>query len=89
MVLFAQSDDQGAGGGFFGLVARAGAGGEEESRLRVVAEAVAQDAEGAWGIAESVSDLVGGAALDEIGAQGFILAVLGQGGFKEEGTRVR
>ena len=70
-------------------MARAGAGGEEESRLRVVAEAVAQDAEGACGVAESAGDLVGGAALDEIGAQGFVLAVLGQGGFEEEGTRAR
>jgi len=88
MVLLAQGDDEGAGGGFFGLGARARTSGEEEGRLRVVAEGVAKDAESAWGIAEGAGDLLGGAALDEVSAQGFILAVFGRGGFEEEGARV-
>ena len=65
MVFLAQSDDEGAGSGLLGLSAGAGVGGEEESGLGVVAEAVAQDAERAWGVAEGAGDLLGGAALDE------------------------
>jgi hypothetical protein len=84
MVLLAQSDDEGAGSGLLGLSAGAGVGGEEESGLGVVAEAVAQDAERAWGVAEGAGDLLGGAALDEVGAKGFVLALLGEGGLAEE-----
>ena len=77
------------GGGLFGLGPGAGMGGEEEGGLGVVAEAVAQDAEGGRGVAEGAGDLVGGAAFDEIGAQGLILALLGHRGLEEEGARVR
>jgi hypothetical protein len=88
VVLFAQSDDQSAGGRLFGLGARAGAGGQEKGWLGMVAEGVAQDPEGAWGVAEGASDVLGGAALDEKGAEGLILAVFRDSRFKEEAARV-
>ena len=77
MVLLAQGDDEGAGGGLLGLMTRAGTSGEEEGGLGVVAEVVAQDTEGAWGIAEGAGDLVGGTLLDEVGAEGLVLALFG------------
>ena len=57
VVVLAQLDDEGAGGGFLGLGAGARAGGQEEGRLGVVAEVVAEDAEGAGGVAEGAGDL--------------------------------
>jgi hypothetical protein len=60
VVLLAQGDDEGMGGGLFGLNPGAGVGGEEEGGLRVVAEAGAQDAEGGWGVAEGAGDLLEG-----------------------------
>jgi hypothetical protein len=88
MVLFTQGDDEGPGGGLFGLSAGAWAGGEEEGGLGVVAEAVAQDAEGPWGVAISAGDLLGRAALDEVSAESLVLAVFGEGGLEEEGAWV-
>ena len=38
-------------------------------------ELVTQDAERAWGVAEAGGGLLGGELLDEIGAEGFVLAV--------------
>jgi len=61
MVLLAQGDGNGAGGGLPGLVAGPGVGGEEEGGLGVVAELMAEDAEGARGIAEVVGGPGGGA----------------------------
>ena len=49
----------------------------------VVAELVAEDAEGAGHVAEAAGDLVGRAAFDEVGAEGFVLSV--QGIFGERG----
>ena len=89
MVLLAQSDDEGPGGGLFRLGAGAGPSGQEERRLRVVTEAVAKDPKGARGVAEGAGDRLGRAALDEIAAEGFILAVFGQGGLEEETAGVR
>jgi hypothetical protein len=83
VVLFAQGDDQrasrvGFGLGFGSPLAQA----EEVGRL--VAELVAQDAEGTRGIAEAPGDFVGGEMLDEIGAQRLVLALGGGVGFEEE-----
>jgi hypothetical protein len=47
---------------------------------------VAQHAEGTCGVAEGAGDFVGGAAFDEEGAQGFVLALAGLGGFGEESS---
>jgi hypothetical protein len=55
------------------------AGGEEEGKLGIVREVIAEDAEGAWGVAEGAGDLLGRAGLEEIGAKGFVLALFGQG----------
>ena len=52
--------------------------------MRVVAELITQDAEGAGGIAEAAGDVAGGLLIDEIGAEGFVLALQGELGGKEE-----
>ena len=88
MVLFAQGDDERAGGILLGLGAGPGPGGEEEGGLGVMAEVVAKDAEGGRGVAESAGDLVRGAVIDEVGPEGLVLALPGQGGFEEESTWV-
>ena len=49
-----------------------------------VAELVAEDAEGAGGVAEALRGLRRGQALDEVGAQGLVLAVEGLLGGQEE-----
>jgi hypothetical protein len=88
MVLLAQSDDEGTGGGFLRLGAGAGASGQEERRLRVMTEAVAKDPKGARRVSEGAGDRLGGAALDEVSAEGLVLALFGQGGFEEEVARI-
>ena len=84
MVLLAQINNEGTGARLLGLDPRAGVSGEEEGGLGVVAEVVAEDAEGTWGIAESAGDVLGWAGLDEVGAEGFVLALLGQGGWRKK-----
>ena len=54
------------------------------SLIGVVTELMAQDAEGARGIAETLRYLMGGEAFDEVGAQGLVLAVEGMLWGKEE-----
>ena len=60
----------------------------EELRIRLATELVAQDAEGAGGVAEGAGYLVRGAIFDKEGAQGFVLAVAGMGGLGEESSDV-
>ena len=48
------------------------------------AEVVTQDVEGIEGVAEGAGDVFGGPALDQVSAQGLVLAVFGQAGFEEE-----
>jgi hypothetical protein len=56
---------------------------EEARAFRgIVPELVAEDPEGPGGVAEAVRDDVGGSALDEETAQGFILPV--EGGVRGE-----
>jgi len=55
-----------------------GAGGDKKARMGITQETVAEDAEGAWGVAEGAGNLLGGAALEEIGAEGFVLALHGE-----------
>jgi hypothetical protein len=57
---------------------------EGSAPVGVVAELVTEDAKGARGIAEAVGDFVGGHLLDEVGAQGLILALQGILGAEEE-----
>src|SRR5437773_3848042 len=84
MVLLAQSDYQVVRLGLVRLGARTVTGRREELRMGLTTELVAQHAEGSRGVAESAGDLVGGAVLNEEGAQGFVLALVGMGGFGEE-----
>ena len=51
--------------------------------MGVLAELVAQDAEAARGVAEAGGGLGGGDLLDEVGAQGLVLAVGRVGGLQE------
>ncbi|MGA2120406.1 MAG: hypothetical protein ABSH56_37505, partial [Bryobacteraceae bacterium] len=52
--------------------------------MRVVAELITQDPEGAGGIAEAAGDIGGGLVLDEVSTEGFILALHGELGGQEE-----
>jgi len=88
MVLLAQGDEEGAGGGLFGLGAGAGVAGQKERRVGLVAEVVTEDAEGPGRVAESASGLLGGLASDEISAEGLVLPLFWQGGFQEKAARV-
>jgi hypothetical protein len=62
----------------FGSLKEAGAFGG------IVAKMVAQDAEGAGGVGEAAGDLGTRELLDEVSAEGFILAVEGDFGGEEE-----
>ena len=88
MVLFAELDDQVAGGRFLGLGLGAVARGDKEDRLGLPAEVVAQDVKGIERVAEGAGDVFGGAALDQVSAQGLVLAVFGQAGFEEEAAEL-
>jgi len=58
---------------------------EEGSAFQgIVAELIAEDAEGAWGVAEASGDVGGGLVIDEEGTEGFVLALQGELGGKEE-----
>jgi hypothetical protein len=52
--------------------------------LRVVAELMAEDAEGAGGVAEAAGDVAGGLLIDEVSTEGFVLALQGELGGEEE-----
>ena len=83
VILLAQGNDELAGRILFG--SRLGAGPEltEEVGL-VLAKVVAKHAEGARRIAEVFGDQWGREALDEVGAQGLVLALSGGSGFEKE-----
>jgi hypothetical protein len=87
MVLFAELDNQVAGGRFLGLGLRTVAWGHKKDRVRLPAEVVAQDVKGIERVAEGAGDVFGGLALDQISAQGLVLAVFGQAGFVEEAAK--
>jgi hypothetical protein len=52
--------------------------------LGIVAELMAEDAEGAGGVAEAASDVGGGLLIDEVSTEGFVLALQGELGGEEE-----
>ena len=62
------------------------AGGREEGGALggVVAELMAEDAEGPRRVAEAASDFVGGESLDEVGAEGLVLPLERRFGGQEE-----
>ena len=51
---------------------------EGSAFLRIVAKLIAKDAEEAGGVTEAASDVAGGLLIDEEGAEGFVLALLGE-----------
>jgi hypothetical protein len=88
VVLFAELDNEVTGGRLLGLGLGAMARGDKEGRLRVAAEVMAQDVKGIERIAEVLGDVLGGPTLDQVGAQGFVLTVLGQARFEEEAAEL-
>ena len=48
---------------------------ERSAFFRVMAELIAEDAEGARGVAETAGDIAGRLVIDEAGAEGFVLAL--------------
>jgi hypothetical protein len=62
--------------------------GEKEGGVGFPAEMMTEDMEGIEAVAKSLRHLFGRTALDEKGAQGLVLAVLGQAGFQEEAAKL-
>ena len=88
MVLFAQGDDLGKSGRLFGLSPRTGSGGGEVIGIGLAQEGVTEDPESAGGVAEGSGDFLRGTALDVECAERFVLALLWELGFEEEGARI-
>ena len=61
----------------------------EEIAIHLVPEAPAEDAEGAWLVAELARGVSRGELLDEVGTQGFVLALAGVDRFEEEAGFLR
>ena len=88
MILFSQGDDQVPGRGLLGLRLGTVPRVEEEGGVGIATELVAEDAEGAGSITEVGGDVGGGFVLDDIGAQGFVLALFRMEGRKEEAATI-
>jgi hypothetical protein len=83
VVLFAQGNNQRAGGIGFGLGLRTGPALTKEVK-GLVAKLGAEDAESPWGVAEAPCHLLRGELFDEIGSKRFILALGSRSGCQEE-----
>jgi hypothetical protein len=83
-VALAEGDDAGAHGVFARLRRRPVRDLAEELAVHLVAEAPAEDAEGAGLVAEPEGDDGGGRALGKVGAQGLVLALARVGRLQEE-----
>jgi hypothetical protein len=59
-------------------------GGEEELRMGIATEVMAEHAEGGHRVAEASRDVFGALIFYEEGTQGLVLALFGRGGLKEE-----
>ena len=57
---------------------------EGASFFGIMPKLVAEDAKGAWGVAETTGDLLGGLAIHKKGTQRFVLSVEGLFGNQEE-----
>ena len=82
--MLAQLHDQVVRLGLLGLLARPVHRGDEELRVGVAAELMAQHAERAGAVAKGVGDLLGGVALKKIGPKGLIHALAGMGRLGEK-----
>jgi len=60
---------------------------EKKSGMGFSAEMVTKDVEGIEGVAEGAGNVFGETALDQISAQGLVLAVFRQAGLEEEATK--
>jgi hypothetical protein len=63
---------------------RVGLAEEGSAFLRIVAELMAEDAEETGGVAEAAGAVAGGFLIDEVSAEGFVLALQGELRGKEE-----
>jgi len=88
MVLLAQMDDQVASRPTSWVGSGAMSRGEEKGGLGFSAKMMTEDVEGIEGIAKSARHLLGGTALDQVSAQGLVLAMLGQARFEEKSGEV-
>jgi hypothetical protein len=84
VVLLAQLDDQVASRRLLGLGLRAVPRREKKYRVGFSAKMVTKDVEGIEGVAEGAGNVLGETALDQVSAQGLVLAVFRQAGFEEE-----
>ena len=73
---------------FLGWRRGAGACGQEEGGLGVVAEGVTEDAESPWRVAKGLGDGLGRMSFDIKSAEGLVLPLFGQGRFEEEAVRI-
>jgi hypothetical protein len=89
VVALAQRHDLFLSAALVGLSARPGLGGGEEGRQLIATKGVTEHAKGAGRVAEAASDLGRGELLDEIGAQGLVLALAWGGRFAEEAAAGR
>ena len=62
---------------------------EEEVALGILAELVDENLKASWGVSEATSDLGAGEALNEEGAECFVLTMGSVGGLNEEVGAVR
>jgi len=84
VVLLAQLDDQVASRGLLGLGLRAVPRREKKGGVGFSAKMVTKDVEGIEGVAEGAGHLFSETALEQVSAQGLVLAVFRQAGFEEE-----
>jgi hypothetical protein len=88
VIALSQVDDQLPSSGLLGLRLRSVFGGQEEPRIGIAPEVMAEDVESGDGIAEALCDVLGALLLDEVGTEGFVLALFGEAGFEEEAADV-
>jgi hypothetical protein len=84
VVALAQFDGAFEGSRLLGLGARTGARGDEEDGSALPTEVVAHHLKGARGVAKGVGHLGRRSTFNEVGAEGFVLALLGRDGVGEE-----
>jgi hypothetical protein len=88
-ILLAESDDPGTDRVGFGCGVWSFGRRQEEGSPGILAELVDQDAEASRRVSEAFGDLGARESLDEEGAEGFVLALSGVGGFEEDAGEVR
>ncbi|MGB7464868.1 MAG: hypothetical protein WBW14_18390 [Candidatus Acidiferrum sp.] len=85
--MLAQLDDQVASRRLLGLGLRTVLRREKKGGMGFSAEMVTKDMKGIEGVAEGAGHVFGEPALDQVSAQGLVLAVFRQTGFEEEAAK--